>query len=338
MKKGMAGSGTGIASRLKSSVIKYLLIIVIVAVALAFYAINDAFFTVSNLFSILRTASIVGILACACVVLMSTGEINFAISSQAILSGMVLGKIYFSGRAILYPVGVLAAIGVAVAISLLAAFFIIELSIPSFIVTLALNSAILGTMRIFCQTAIYIYSPNWGRIFTLFGQEYLFGVIPTPVLVFLIIALATHLFMEKTTLGRGIFSVGSNPTACVQVGGNVKKIKYLAFAISAVLTCLAGIIFASVNARLNTEQASSLLMPSICATLLGATFLIPGKYNVPGATVAAILVAVLDNGMLTVGAPAYLSDIIQGVILVTAVGIIASVREGGLPKVEFSST
>ena len=76
------------------------------------------------------------------------------------------------------------------------------------------------------------------------------------------------------------------------------------------------------------------MMDAMASAMLGATFLRPGRYNIQGTVVAALLTAIISNGITFCGYPDYIKDIINGIILIIAVGYIAMTRKEGLPSVK----
>jgi ribose/xylose/arabinose/galactoside ABC-type transport system permease subunit len=168
-------------------------------------------------------------------------------------------------------------------------------------------------------------------------QHKVAGVIPLPVVLFLILAVLMHVLYEKTRFGRHLYAVGSNSTAANNVGISVPSMKIWAFAISGAYCGLAGIIGASYNNSISLTMGSELLMPAIAATMLSATFLKLGKYNIPGTVLAAVLMTVIQNGVVSAGYPIYVKDIVQGLLLTIAVAIIALIKEDGLPSVKLES-
>ena len=79
------------------------------------------------------------------------------------------------------------------------------------------------------------------------------------------------------------------------------------------------------------------MLPAIAVTMLSATFLQIGKYNVPGCVLASILMIVIQNGVVSAGYPIYVKDIVQGILLTISVAIIAIIKEDGLPSVKLES-
>ena len=124
------------------------------------------------------------------------------------------------------------------------------------------------------------------------------GILPIAVIVFLGIAIVIHVVYEKTRFGRHLYAVGSNPTAANNVGISVPGMRVCAFVISSVLCGFAGMIAASYNNSVSLTMGAELMLPAIAATMLSATFLQIGKYNVPGTVLAAILMIVIQNGVI----------------------------------------
>ena len=231
--------------------------------------------------------------------------------------------------------GFLAGILASVAVGLVLALFTIKIGVPTFVCTLALATVLDGCTQLL-NNGTTLYSKNWPDAFNLM-QLKLGNVIPTAVLVFFGIALLMHILYEKTRFGRHLYAVGSNPTAANNSGISVPKMKVSAMVLSSVLCGFAGMIAASYNNSVSLTMGSELMLPAIAATMLSATFLQLGKYNVPGTVLAAILMIVIQNGVISAGYPIYVKDIIQGILLTLAVAIIALIKEDGLPSVKLDS-
>ena len=77
-------------------------------------------------------------------------------------------------------------------------------------------------------------------------------------------------------------------------------------------------------------------MSVFAAVMMGATFLRPGRYNIQGTVVASLLLAIISNGTVSIGAADFVDDLIQGCIILLAVGFISLTHKGGLPSVKFN--
>lgn len=310
------------------------LLLAVILVSLLFYAIQPKFLNLNNIMDILRTSSIVGIMALGGMYAMAIGEINFAVGGQAMVAACIVGKL-LDGTMDSYLVAVLIAVIVSALSGVLMAYVVVDLKVPSFIATLGINTLLTGCAR-FISGGQAFTSSDWPEIYT-FCQEYVLDVIPNPVIIFLILAVVGLILTEQTRFGRYIFASGTNSTACVQVGINVRRVKYLTFIISSVLAGMSGLVHTSVTATVTLTMGNDYLTPSLCAIVLGATYYKIGFYNVRGTIIASIMLILIQNGVMSIGAQYYVKDIIQGAILLVAVGVIAMTRKEGLPKVSFEN-
>ncbi len=318
------------------NLLKYFLLITLILVSVIFGILQPAFYNLSNIMDIMRTASVIGIMALGCMIVMSTGELNWCMGAQFTMAAGIMGRIMAKAPAEAYIPAILIALLLTMLTGLLTGVFVIRIGVPSFIASLAMETVMTGVNKLLCDGGTY-YAPTWGAYFTVVGRGYLFDVVPLPVFAMILIATVTHFFYEKTTTGRHLCAVGANETASKQVGLNTGRLKYLAFALSALCCGIAGIIQSSISMNVALSAGSELLMPALCTTMLGATFLKPGKYNVPGTAVAAILMILIENGVVSAGGSFYVKNLIQGAICIVAVGIVAMVRTEGLPKVSFGN-
>jgi ribose/xylose/arabinose/galactoside ABC-type transport system permease subunit len=319
--------------RITSSVIvkegsKYFLLIACVLVALAFGLAEPKFFALKNILDIIRSSAVLGITATAMVFVMANGELDFAAGSQlslgAVIVGSLMDKEAFSG---IYPVALLIGVAALACVGFVHYLLSVEVGMPSFVATLGTSSVMTGISKYLTNVGLF-YSARWPKSYTFLGQSFLFGIVPTPVLVLIVVATFSTLFMERTRRGRYFYAVGSNPTAAAHVGINVKRTKMLGFIMCSAFCGLAGILQTSTINSASATLGADTLMGAMSAMMLGATFLRPGVFNAPGAAVGALMLAIIQNGLIMVGATFYIKDVVQGLILIFAVGIIAVIRKG----------
>ena len=150
-------------------------------------------------------------------------------------------------------------------------------------------------------------------------------------------AVAAYILTERTRYGRHLFSVGANPVACQQVGINVARVKYVAYVLAAFFAGVAGLLHTSYNGVVSNTMGTEMFTPALCAVFLGATCFRLGTYNVVGTFVASIIMTMITNGVLNLGLTYFVKDMIEGAVLLIAVGVIAVLRKDGLPKMTFNS-
>lgn len=319
----------------KEQVSRIFLLAALVAVALIFQAVQPRFLMLNNVMNLLALSSIIGVLALGNMILMAAGEMSFSIGAQCTVIGAVFGKFLASRTSNNMILAILIGVAASVAIGLFLALCTVKIGVPTFVCTLAVATVVDGCSQLL-NDGTTLYSKDWPSGFNMM-QARIGGILPVAVVVFLVLAVVMHILYEKTRFGRHLYAVGSNPTAANNSGISVPGMKVWAFVISSVFCGFAGMIAASYNNSVSLTMGAELLMPAIAATMLSATFLQLGRYNVPGTVLAAILMVVIQNGVISAGYPIYVKDIVQGALLTVAVAIIAIIKEDGLPSVKLES-
>lgn len=313
---------------------KYFLLFAVILAFIIFGMLNTAFFNISNVMTILKSVSVTMILALGMILVVNVGEINFAIGSQLTLASVVIGVLLDSDTFHNYWLAVLAALVVVEMTMIISVFLRIKLNVPSFIATLAM-SAICDAINKYYLSNTSLISTKWPEILLYFGRTYLGNLVPLVFVITLALAIIVFIFMERTVQGRNMYAVGANPTASAQVGIKNDLLKVVAFLMCGVLVTIAGMMQISIDSCVSPTTGANYCLPVVAATMLGATFLKPGKFNVPGLFVACIFTVVVRIGVTSIGAGAFATDLVQGVILLIAVGLIANIRPEGLPSVSF---
>ena len=147
------------------------------------------------------------------------------------------------------------------------------------------------------------------------------GPIPIPVILFIICVLITSFVMNRTVYGRTLYAVGSNKEASRLSGTNVNFMNLSAYVICAAFATLAGIILLS---RVNSGQASTGIgqeMDVLTSVVLGGICFTGGDGKVSGSIAGVLLIGVLANGLVMIGAGEYVQLMIKGLILLFALSI-----------------
>ena len=318
----------------KSFLSKYLLFFVWVIVYLGVGLINNRFLSGRNLITITRTVSYVMMLAMGQMMAMSAGELDFSIGAQATFGACIMGKLLEVGVIHNFWLAVVIGVLCTLALAMISATLIIKLHLPAFITTLAM-SMVMDSFVTGMTNNMPLFSRSWPDNFTVFKTVQL-GSVPLQTLVGIAILIVMFLFMEKTRLGRYIYSVGANRTACEQTGISVIGIKYLAFACCSVLCSLGGCIQASYLGTVPITLGSDYLMTALCACTLSTAFFRPGKYNPLGVFVGTLLLITISNAISNLGLGTEINNVTQSIVLLVSLAIIAKLHKNGLPKVVFN--
>jgi ribose transport system permease protein len=321
----MPESRTGERRQFKFVVVlrRYAVAVVLVILFGVFASLEPTFYQAQNVFNIVRQASIIGLLSLGLTCVVSIGEFDISFAALSTFTG-VMSVVLLMHGVNLY-LAWLASVLAGVAIGCLNAVNIVMLGIPSFIATLGMQSILLGVSRYFTGGTV-LYAAEYPRGFEAIGRAFVFHIIPTPVISFLLFGVLLVLFLEFSRSGRYIYSVGGNPEAATHVGINVRRIKFLTFVIMGLLSGVAGIIMASMFGSGNPGMGDGYLSPVIIATFLGAVFLKDGLTNSRGTIVACLVLAVLENGFVMTNVPYYMKEVVQGFVLLIAVGSVSVLK------------
>ena len=154
------------------------------------------------------------------------------------------------------------------------------------------------------------------------------GGVPLPVLVLLIVALIGAFVMRRTTFGRYLYAIGSNPEAARLSGINIRRHILGAFCFLGALVGVAAVLHTGRVGSSSPDAGSLMELDAIAACVIGGTSLMGGRGTVSGALLGALIMASLDNGMSLLSVENATQYIIKGMVLVAAVGFDMAGRRG----------
>lgn len=286
------------------------------ALLLAFGGIfSEAFFSVNNLSNIITNTSIIVILGIAQTIVVITNGPDLS-SGSIVTICAVVAAILIKNVGCPIILAVAAAFAVGVMIGCLNGIIIAKIGVPSFISTYGLQWAVFG----FAYAILHGYVLyDFPTAFRFVGNGYLFGVIPMPIIVMIIVILLSMFLMNKTTIGRRFFAVGSNSTSARMSGINTANTVILAFAISGFLSALAGIMLV---ARINAVQADigkNYLLTVLATVYMGGTSPAGGEGTILGTVIGALIITIVTNIMNLLAVPSVWRDAIIGVLIIATV-------------------
>lgn len=305
-------SGIGMAQ-------KYGLLFVTIAVCIVFTILSPTFIGVGNIMNIIGSTVILCIASLGLSLVMITGEIDFAVGSELAAGACITAVLAKNG--INYFLSVLIALVFCAVIGVVNGLLHTRIGIPGFIATMGVSFVLDGFNKMITGST-RIFSSSWGDIFTFLGQKRIAGILPVSVIVLLIIAVIILIYTEGMTNGRKLYAVGSNSNACKYVGIDERKEKMKSFIICATLCGLAGVINSSQLNAATPYLGTSTLVSLLTMLMLGATFYRSGVFNVPGTIVGALLVNIINNGMVLIGAATWQQYLVQGMIMLFAVTMV----------------
>jgi ribose transport system permease protein len=296
---------------------RYIIYIGFVVVFLLFSVLlyEDGFLTTNNLLNIGRQTATITVIAVAMTFVIAAAEIDLSVGSIAGLSS-VCAAMAISQWGL--PAGILAGLAVGAVVGAINGGLVAFLSIPSFLVTL-------GTLGIASGVAMWITAsapqPILDATFNLvFGGG---NIGPVPGLIvwsLLAVALGT-VVLTKTRFGRQVLATGGNRTAAEFTGVNTRRIKFSVLMLSGVVAGLAGLLYAG---RLETgrfQWGAGDELSAIAAVILGGTSLFGGSGSVVGTLFGALLIGLINNGLILAGLDTSQQQVVRGGIIILAVAL-----------------
>ena len=147
------------------------------------------------------------------------------------------------------------------------------------------------------------------------------GQVPWIIIIMVLVVLVVHLFLTYTKHGRYMYMIGGNREAATLSGIPVSKYRLIAYLVSALFAAIGGIIL---GARVMTAEVGSggpYLMDAVGATFIGYSVFGAGKPNALGTFVGAVLIGILQNGLIMLSVPYYAMDIVKGAVLALALAL-----------------
>jgi ribose/xylose/arabinose/galactoside ABC-type transport system permease subunit len=147
------------------------------------------------------------------------------------------------------------------------------------------------------------------------------GPIPTPVVIFAVIAAVMIVVERKTLLGRWMIASGGNQEAARLSGIPVNRTRVILYILSGLAAGIAGILINSRVATGDPTSGTGFEFDVIVAVVLGGTAITGGQGTIIGSIVGVLIVGVLDNGLNLMGVSTFYQNIVEGVVLIFAVGV-----------------
>lgn len=294
-------------------------ILIIIGIGIILSLCSPHFFTVDNIMSTAIGLSAEGIVVVGMTIALVSGGFDFSVGSVMSLSGVIAGALYLSGVNIWVACGIALIVGMLC--GLLNGFFIGKMGLNPFITTLAIMGIARGGAFVLTQGSP-ISLLGVPKTFTFIGQGKILGL-PFVVIVFVLIALIGDFMMRRSEPLRKVFYTGSNEKAAILSGINTAKIKMGVYLFASILASIAG-IFSIARFGVATPASgldADVSMRSISAAVIGGVSLSGGEGTILGAVLGVILLNLINNGLILLNIPVYWQDLINGVILISAVTI-----------------
>ena len=287
-------------------------------VIFAFFAVllkDEGFLSANNLLNIFRQTATITVIAVGMTYVIACAEIDLSVGSVAGLSS-VCAAMAISAFGLI-P-GIIAGLLVGVVIGAINGGLVSLLGIPSFLVTLGMLGVAAGLAQWITQSAP---QPILNDAFILIFGGGNFGPIPGLLVWSAIFVILGAVAMNKTRFGRQVLATGGNRTAAQFTGVNTKRIKFQVMLLSGVVASIAGMLYAGRLESGRFQWGAGDELSAIAAVILGGTSLFGGAGSVVGTLFGALLIGLINNGLILAGLDSSQQQVVRGVIIILAVAL-----------------
>ena len=242
----------------------------------------------------LQTASFLGIIATGVMLVILLGHIDLSIPWTIAIGGMmataatgIFGETL--GPLIAIPFG----IACGAAVGLVNGLGVAYLRAPSMIFTLGMNAVAQGLMV--WHTGGFAPQDRGLPIMRELATGRLIPDVPNPLLIWLVVGIATVFILARTTLGRRIYAIGNKERAVYLSGVDTRRVLLICFMISGACAAAGGVLLAGWANRSYQAMGDPYLLPTIAAIVLGGTNVLGGRGSYVGTVAGVILITLLQS-------------------------------------------
>lgn len=292
-------------------------LIVTILMTVIVQLLTGHFYTAYNLSTFSRSASFTIIIGFAQTLVLLLGGIDLSVASVAGLCSMIFAMLTTVGGVNPF-LSIAIALMAGVALGAINGIFICSLNLTPFIVTLATSALYKGIIYVATKGIPLTGIPE---SVTIIGQGTLFGIIPYPAIIMVVLAVILIYMLRYTSFGRHIYAVGGNEHAAKIVGIQINKTKMAVYALTGFISALAGILMVLRLGSSQVKIGENWAMPSITAGVLGGTSMNGGSGGIGGTIVGGLLMSVISFSISLLGISSYWDQIVTGVVVLIAVAI-----------------
>jgi len=296
-----------------------LLLVVIISLS------SRSFLTLSNFSDILLDISILAMIALAQGMIIITRGIDLSVASALALTAMMVAFVLqaFPGTPLILIV--LLGVGLGIVLGSLNGIIIAVGKVPPIIATL-------GTLSIY-RGLVFLYSKgDWVNPIDLPSgfKQLAKGTplgLPNLVIIAIGVAIVAYVFLNHIQAGRDIYAVGTNFEAAQISGIRTQRTIFMVYAISGMVCGLAGVMWASRYEAAQTNTALGFELQTVAAAVIGGVSMMGGIGTVPGVLLGALLLGIVQNGLIVSGVSPFWQQAVQGFLILLAVVSDATIQQ-----------
>lgn len=262
-----------------------------------------------------RQCAQLGIIAIGQTLVMLVAGLDLSVGGVIVMTSMVVAEVS-NGRNEMIPVAILIALIIGMLIGLANGLLITKRKVPPLVATLVMLFLVTGVQQAFTRGVPSGFVPE---ALGLVNKSW--GFLSIPLLLWLILNGLFLIILRRTSYGRRIYAVGSNPEAARLNGIPVNFIKISVYVLGSGLAVISGVILTGYVGYVDRFIATGLDLDSIAAAVVGGTSFFGGKGQLMGTIAGVMIIQILSTMVVLIGLDIETQFIIKGLVILAAVSL-----------------
>lgn len=310
-----------------------ILFLVVLALIGLVSLVNPGFLTFFNMFSVLKSSTVVGLFAVGFFIVLVTGglDVSFAaIAIVAMYSTVVIANTFFPGLSIWLLFGMAGLIGMF--LGAINGILVVWLKAPSLIITLGTTSLFRGFLLYFVGTDTIRRVPSGmvdfsrTNVLVLTAENGARVGLHVSVVILLAVVAVVYFAMRHTVAGRSLYAIGGNRSAATRMGINVPLVEASAYTAAGLLAGVAGLIAGGIIRLANPQTLVGGELDVIAAVVIGGAAITGGRGSVIGVLLGVLLIVTTNSSLIALGVSTVWQKVAIGALLLIAIGLPMLVR------------
>lgn len=302
---------------------------ILVALFLIASMVVNGFTRPLNVTAIVVAVTYLGCLTVAQTFVLISGHFDLSTEANMVFSACVAGLLATpvlmtkvggvvhqgGGLGLPWPIALVLMLVVSTAIGVLNGLMVIKLRMNALMVTLAMQILLGGAAIAVASSRQFTALPDG---FTYLGRSHV-GPVPLAVILLAVILIGAYIVLELSVFGRRLYAVGSNRNAARAAGINDNRMIITAFAISGLLSGVAGYILVGRLGVASAGMSSGAMFLSVAAAVIGGVSLTGGQGTIQGMFGGVLVMGVIANALNLAQIPSEYVRVVTGIVILVAV-------------------
>jgi ribose transport system permease protein len=277
----------------------------------------DTFLTAANFETIFGSQAVLAVVTLGLLIPLTAGDYDLSVASVISLSAMVVALLNVNEGWPIVP-AILAGLAAGALAGAVNGAIVVLLRVDSFIATLGSGSVIAGLV-LWISDSNTVGGVSERLVDPVIVWD-LFGI-PLAFYYGLAVCAVVWYFLEYTSPGRRLLFVGRGRRAARLSGVRVERARWGALAASGAVAGLAGVLYAGTTGGADPSSGQTFLLPAFAGAFLGATSIMPGRFNPWGSLIAVYFLVTGVTGLQLLGAESFIQQLFYGGALILAVAL-----------------